>query len=181
MEKPPIGSQALRRGRVSEPGRAYFITKATRLRLSAALPPAQRMAAGPLVQPGVPEILLGSLRWLEDLALIRLIAYCLMPDHIHLLFQLGTGASLAGVMRRFASFTGLQVARVGGPAPLWADGFQDHALRAEESLADIVAYIEENPVAAGPVASAADWPWASRARSGGAAAPERGGEAASPD
>jgi len=181
MEKPPVGSQALRRGRVSEPGRAYFITKATHQRVSATLPPAQWMAAGPLVQPGVPEIVLGSLHWLEDQALIRLIAYCLMPDHLHRLFQLGTTASLAAVMRRFASFTGLQVARQGGLAPLWADGFQDHALRAEESLANMVVYIEEDPVTAGLVARAAEWPWASRARGDGAGESGPGGGAASPD
>ena len=156
-----IGRKALRRGRVSEAGRLYFITKTTRQRVPARWPPARQIATGPLLQPGIPELVLGSLSWLQDHELIGLVAYCLMPDHIHLLFQLGAGGGLSNVMQRFGSFTGLQAYRRTGRGGLWQDGYQDHALRDETPVPDIVHYIEYNPVAAGLVTEAGNWPWAS--------------------
>ncbi len=162
MNRPPIGRHALRRGRVSDAGRLYFVTKVTRQRVPARWPAARRVAAGPLLQPGVPEIVLGSLAWLQDHTLVTLVAYCVMPDHIHVLFQLGFQARLSNVMQRFGSFTGLQVYRLTGRGHLWQDGYQDHALRDETPIPEVVRYIEYNPVAAGLVAHPAAWPWVSR-------------------
>ena len=65
-------------------------------------------------------------------------------------------------MQRFGSFTGLQVYRHTGRGHLWQDGYQDHALRDETPIPDVVRYIEYNPVAAGLVANATEWPWVSR-------------------
>src|SRR5689334_15797046 len=104
MARPPIGYRALREGRVSEAGRLYFVTKVARLRVRPDWPPVEQTAKGPLVQPGVPDLVLGSLDWLQRHALLRLAAYCLMPDHLHLLFQLGESTTLSNVMQRFGSF-----------------------------------------------------------------------------
>jgi hypothetical protein len=117
---PPTGYQALRKGRVSEFGQLYFVTKATQDRLPKDASAAQQLARGRLVQPGVPEILLGSLNWLQEHKLLALLAYCVMPDHLHLLFQLGEQAHLDNVMQRFGSFTGLRVYRHTGQGGLWS-------------------------------------------------------------
>jgi REP element-mobilizing transposase RayT len=161
MPLPPIGYQALRKGRVSEAGRLYFITKSTRTRLAKDTPAAQQMAQGRLVQPGVPEILLGSLDWLQQLALLTLWAYCVMPDHLHVLFQLGEQASLGNVMQRFGSFTGLAVYRHTGQGGLWGLGFHDHAPRSETPITSVADYIEYNPVRAGLALMPLDWAWSS--------------------
>ena len=52
--------------------------------------------------------------------MLALVAYCLMPDHLHLLFQLGEEAALSNLMQRFGSFTGLQVHRQTGVGGLLA-------------------------------------------------------------
>jgi REP element-mobilizing transposase RayT len=109
----------------------------------------------------VPEILLSSLDWLQQRHLISMLAYCVMPDHLHLLCQLGEAAQLGNVMQRFGSFTGLQVYRHTGRGGLWALGFYDHALRSETPVASVVDYIEYNPVRAGLVPAPLDWPWSS--------------------
>ena len=64
-------------------------------------------------------------------------------------------------MQRFGSFTGRSICRHTGRARVWSDGFYDHALRSETVVADVVGYIHENPVKAGHVAAAAEWPWSS--------------------
>lgn len=161
IKRPEIGSKALRAGRVSEVGRLYFITKNAGERVSRDAPAEERLAHGRLVQPGVPEIILDSLDWRQQQALICLYAYCLMPDHLHLLYQLGPTADLSNVMQRFGSFTGRSICRHGGRARVWSDGFHDHALRSETVLGDVVAYIHENPVKAGLVTAATEWPWSS--------------------
>ena len=109
MALPQVGYQALRKGRVSEVGRLYFITKSTRERLLKDATPDEQLQQGRLVQVGVPEIIMEALGWIQKQGLIRLWAYCLMPDHLHLLLQLGEKTGLDKVMKRFGSFTGLEV------------------------------------------------------------------------
>ncbi len=167
MGRPPGGYQQLRAGRVSEAGRIYFVTKVTRERIASGSPPATYLAAGRLVQPGVPAIIVDSLTWLHGETLIQSIAFCVMPDHLHWLFQLGPTAELSAVVRRFAAFTGRAIALQTRRGQLWFPGFHEHALRVESEIAAIASYIEQNPVRAGLVASAADWPWSSRASASG--------------
>ena len=159
--KPPIGYQNLRKARLSEASGLYFITKSCVERLSKNMTPAEKMRLGRLVHPKVPDIILNSLDWLQKQNLITLLSYCLMPDHLHLLFQLGEAANLENVMRRFGSFTGLEVYRKTGRGYLWQKGYYDRALRDETEIEPHVIYIEQNPVRAGLVKSAEDWPWSS--------------------
>ena len=43
--------------------------------------------------------------------------------------------------------------------PLWQPGFFDHVLRNDESYGEKWRYVRENPVRAGPVPRADDWPY----------------------
>jgi putative transposase len=43
--------------------------------------------------------------------------------------------------------------------PVWQRGFFDHLLRGSESYSEKWNYVRENPVRAGLVASADDWPY----------------------
>ena len=52
------------------------------------------------------------------------------------------------------------VARGGISAPVWQKQFFDHLLRSRESYAEKWAYVRENPVRAGLVTAAAQWPFA---------------------
>ena len=46
------------------------------------------------------------------------------------------------------------------PGPHWQKGFFDHGIRAEESYEQKWVYVRDNPVRAGLVRSAEDWPYA---------------------
>ena len=82
--------------------------------------------------------------------------YVIMPDHVHL-FVRGdrnfTLSSWIGGLKRAISVA-LKSQR------LWQPGFFDHILRSEESYADKWNYVCDNPVRAGLVRSAEDWPYA---------------------
>ena len=77
------------------------------------------------------------------------IAYCLMPDHLHGLLE---GLSADSDFRRFVSMfkqrTGFDY-RQTTRNHLWQEGYYDHVVRDEESLLGIAAYILHNPERAG--------------------------------
>jgi putative transposase len=45
--------------------------------------------------------------------------------------------------------------------PFWQDEFFDHWIRDQQDFERIVQYVEWNPVAAGLVECAEQWPWSS--------------------
>jgi putative transposase len=86
-------------------------------------------------------------------------AYCFMPDHLHLLVALPSGRSLVQFVRHFKQISAYRCRREGSQRALWQARFYDHALRREESLADVARYVLENPVRAGLAESPSDYPY----------------------
>ena len=86
-------------------------------------------------------------------------AYCLMPDHAHLLVEGTTAASdLRRFVSRFKQQTAFTFAAQGG-ARLWQQGYHDRIPRSDEATLTIVRYILENPVRAGLVARSDGYPY----------------------
>jgi REP element-mobilizing transposase RayT len=79
----------------------------------------------------------------------RLLAFSLMPDHLHaLVLGRHEAADLIRFVQRFKQVTAFDFKRDTG-LRLWQQSFYDRALRVEEDLADVAAYILANPVRAG--------------------------------
>jgi REP element-mobilizing transposase RayT len=82
--------------------------------------------------------------------------YVLMPDHLHLFvrgdqsFVLGNWVK--GLKRAIRISTKSQT-------PFWQPGFFDHLLRSDESYGQKWEYVRQNPVRAGLVKFAEDWPY----------------------
>jgi putative transposase len=86
-------------------------------------------------------------------------AYCLMPDHVHLLIDGRTERSdLRRFIKRAKQSSGQRYAAT-ARGPLWQDSYYDHVVRREDDLIRIVRYIIENPVRAGLVKSPLDYPF----------------------
>nr|WP_238389711.1 transposase [Pseudoxanthomonas koreensis] len=90
----------------------------------------------------------------------RLLAWVLMPDHVHWLLQLGERMPLEMVVARMKAAVGVQANRVLFRAgPLWAPAFHDRALRREDDLRATARYIVANPLRAGMVDHLGDYPF----------------------
>jgi type I restriction enzyme R subunit/putative DNA methylase len=117
-------------------------------------------------------------RWLEDAAIADLIArtieigerersfyevaaWVVMPNHVHLLLL--PNVPVRVIMRWLKGSTARRanplLSRTG--QRFWQDESYDHWVRNSREFDRIIRYIEENPVNAGLVASAAHWPWSS--------------------
>ena len=81
----------------------------------------------------------------------EVIAYCFMPDHLHLL---ATGRSESANIKKSVDAFRRQSAyhyKRRWSRRLWQDGYFDRVLRREESTASVVRYVVANPVRAGLV------------------------------
>ena len=87
---------------------------------------------------------------------VSLGAYVIMPDHLHLLVKGDATFSLSewvkGLKRHISKATDL-------PSRFWQPGFFDHVLRSDESYDEKCQYVWNNPVRAGLVSRAEDWPY----------------------
>jgi putative transposase len=87
------------------------------------------------------------------------LAYCFMPDHVHLLLEGKTPTSdLPRLIARWKQKTGYQH-RHATRIALWQGGFFDHVLREEEDRDAVVRYMLANPVRAGLVEDIRDYPF----------------------
>ena len=87
----------------------------------------------------------------------EVIAYCFMPDHVHLVAQGVTDASsLPDFMQRAKQRSGYYGRRLIGHA-IWQTGYHERVLRSEADTPAVVAYVLANPVRAGLVGKPGDY------------------------
>jgi len=144
----------------------------------------------------------------------RLLAWVVMPNHVHALFQTLDGWEMGKVVASWKSWTGRQISemilrerhswereapasrfseqredgasqfseqredgasrsrqrqsRERRPMQVWHPEYWDRYIRNERHYAGAIAYIHENPVKAGLVRRAEDWPWSSAGEAGNA-------------
>ena len=88
-----------------------------------------------------------------------ILAYCFMADHLHLLVQATTSDSpLLPFVKLCRQRTTLAVKRAPGTL-LWQRGYHERTLRSDERVETVAKYIEANPVRAGLVQTAGEWPY----------------------
>ena len=81
-------------------------------------------------------------------------AYCLMPDHFHLLARpKDQSVALSRFVGAFKSLSTRACWKEGFHGALWQKHFYEHVVRTEESLVPIVEYILDNPIRSGIAAS----------------------------
>ena len=129
--------QHLLTGRVTEIGRAYFITTVTQGRI----PIFQNLYCA--------RIVINNMKRLHDDHWVESLSWVVMPDHVHWLFQLMNNQSLPNVVKHFKarSAQGLNK-HLGSKGPLWQKAFYDRAVRDNEDVRQIARYIVANPLRA---------------------------------
>ena len=141
---------------------AYLEEKRWFARWDAALDKAES-APRWLEQPEIAEIVVEAIQH-RDGEEYTLHAFTLMPTHGHILItplQIGkTYRALHVVLQTLKGYTALTANRLlGRKGAFWHGESYDHWVRDVDEHARIVHYIRQNPVKAGLVEKAEDWPW----------------------
>ena len=146
--KPERGQQQLRKGRVSLPGTFYFVTTCCEGK--------RRL----FDEADNARAIFDCLDWLTSHGWLDLHFAVVMPDHIHLVFELLGTRKLSEVIGSLKQFTGRRIReRMRLSETIWQGGYYDHAIRQAESLAEIIKYCWFNPVRAGLVKDPSEYPW----------------------
>jgi len=91
---------------------------------------------------------------------LALYSYCLMTNHVHLLFKVGSADTLSEAMHWLStSFTRRFNKASGRNGHVWEGRFRSTIIEAESCLFRCLAYVALNPVRAGMVANPLDYPW----------------------
>ncbi len=93
---------------------------------------------------------------------VRVFAYCLMPNHFHLVVQPECGEELSKFMQwLMTSHVRRHHQRRGTSGHVWQGRYKSFPIEHDSHLLVVMRYVERNPVRAGLVSSAFDWPWSS--------------------
>jgi len=85
-----------------------------------------------------------------------LLAWCVMPNHVHVLLTPYPPHTLGTILKSWRSFTALEINRaLGTPGQFWQHEAYDHIVRDSDDLRHQLNYILENPLKAGLT----DWAW----------------------
>jgi putative transposase len=92
----------------------------------------------------------------------KLIAYCIMPTHLHLiiqpLHQQGATSFLGNIFNSYARYFNTKHHRRG---PLWVGRFKNVTVKTDEQLLHLTRYLHLNPTSAGLVRRPAEWYYSS--------------------
>ena len=127
-----------------------------------------------LADPRVAELVAGNLHH-GDGRLYTLLAYCVMPNHVHAVFvphepdderpepadlEIAPAGPLTRIMHSLKSYTAHEANRIlERTGPFWQRESYDHWVRDDEELLRVVEYVVRNPVTAGLAERFEDWPW----------------------
>ncbi len=92
----------------------------------------------------------------------RLLAWVVMPNHVHVLVETRESCSLAELLHSWKSFVAHQANQVlGRQGEFWQREYHDRYIRNAKHLAFARSYIAQNPVKARLCVNAEDWRWSS--------------------
>ena len=108
-----------------------------------------------LTQPASARAVLSALQSWHVAGDGRIFAATVMPDHVHVLFELGQTLTLGRCIARWKAESRRHIAYAGG----WQRDFWEHLVRTDESWEDYGLYLFLNPYRAGLARAGDAWPW----------------------
>jgi REP element-mobilizing transposase RayT len=114
-----------------------------------------------LKRPEVAQIVLDRWRRFDGVR-YRLHAWVIMPNHVHVVVQTIAPCDLASAVEGWKSCSARKINKIFcRRGAVWQREYWDRFIRDEQHYQRAVAYVHENPVKAGLVSQAEDWPWSS--------------------
>jgi putative transposase len=114
--------------------------------------------------PDLCDIFMTGVEKVKSLHPFDLIAYCLLPDHVHLLLSLPEGImDYSNVIKEIKRYVTIRIRKHLDQKDLviWQDRFWEHTIRDEHDMQTHYDYIHYNPVKHGYVESVDQWKWSS--------------------
>jgi REP element-mobilizing transposase RayT len=100
----------------------------------------------------------------------KLYAWCVMPNHVHVVVRLRRDAALPTVVHSWKSFTANEANKIlGRRGGFWTREYFDRIMRDQEEVAHTIEYVHSNPELAG----LKDWNWRFRLLEASELAPDR--------
>jgi putative transposase len=100
----------------------------------------------------------------RELYPVKLLAYCLMPNHFHFLVQPEKAEELSRWMQwLMTSHVRRYHQHYGTSGHIWQGRYKSFIVQKDDHLLTVVRYIEGNPVRARLCDSVKSWPWSSHA------------------
>ena len=101
----------------------------------------------------------------DDSTRYHLLAWVVMPNHVHVLIETVAGCPLSAIVHSWKSYTAKAANQLlVRSGVFWNPDYFDRAIRDERHLASAVVYIHNNPVKAGLVRRPEDWMFSSARR-----------------
>ncbi len=125
-----------------EPGADWFVTLCCRHR-----------GINSLANEAVHRAIIEALRLYESKGHLRVMCAVTMSDHVHIIARFDQARGIAGTIESLKRFLGRKH-RIA-----WQDGFFDHRIRSDKLLRETIDYVRMNPVRAGLVKTADEWPY----------------------
>ena len=117
-----------------------------------------------LQQPPIANLVEGALLHFHGVR-YDMLAWVVMPNHVHALFRPTGGWGLADILHSWKSYTANEANELlGRSGPFWHPDYYDRFIRDEEHFRRVVEYIENNPVKAGLCRRPEDWLYGSARR-----------------
>jgi putative transposase len=130
-----------------------------------------------LGKPAIAAVVQGSLLTFDSQR-YRLLAWVVMPSHVHVLFQPMNGWTVAKIVAARKKFTarkicddlrntgggctpGALISRLAASTPVWHREYWDRYIRDKTHSTQAIEYIHLNPVKAGLVSTPERWRWSS--------------------
>jgi REP element-mobilizing transposase RayT len=137
----------LRTGRRSISGQIYLVTAGSFKRQSL------------FADQRIGKLVADEFLYSDQLEHTSSLAYVVMPDHIHWLFQISGDQQLSYIMQMVKGRSARRISReLEGMRHVWQPGFHDRAIRRYEDLEVVANYVVHNPVRAGLVEDIYDYP-----------------------
>jgi REP element-mobilizing transposase RayT len=119
-----------------------------------------------LSKPGIADMVQRSLLTFDSQR-YRLLAWVVMPNHVHVLFQPMNGWTVAKIVASWKKFTARKICDVrrdrgeGPSAPVWHREYWDRYIPDQQPFELVIGYIHQNPVKAGLTVGPERWRWSS--------------------
>jgi putative transposase len=108
-----------------------------------------------LRQPVVADLVASALRHFDGTR-YHLLAWCIMPNHVHVVFQAFEGYTLEVILHSWKSFTASGINHyLSRKGTLWQREYYDHLIRDGNQLLRAISYTAENPAKCGLT----NWPY----------------------